>query len=165
MPCRRNTPAAATTTSTNVCDRIIPAAAAERLADAVDVFCESIAFSPAAMPTRLRGGRAARLAGQGPRRAAFEPWRRPACGTVPSPLGRSPRTPRRRGRAGHRQGRQRGRAAAGRVLLPARNAETAGRAAPRGWRADGGGQRPESRHFAAGFVAADARTWPARSSA
>ena len=31
---------------TNVCDRIVPAAAAERLADAVDVFCEGIAFSP-----------------------------------------------------------------------------------------------------------------------
>ena len=32
---------------THVCDEIIPAAAAERLADAVDVFCERIAFSPA----------------------------------------------------------------------------------------------------------------------
>jgi imidazolonepropionase len=30
-----------------VCEEIIPAAAAERLADAVDVFCERIAFSPA----------------------------------------------------------------------------------------------------------------------
>lgn len=30
-----------------VCDEMIPAAAAENLADAVDVFCESIAFSPA----------------------------------------------------------------------------------------------------------------------
>ena len=30
-----------------VCDEIIPAAAAEGLADAVDVFCESMAFSPA----------------------------------------------------------------------------------------------------------------------
>ncbi|AKU13074.1 imidazolonepropionase [Azoarcus sp. CIB] len=30
-----------------VCDEMIPAAAAEGLADAVDVFCESIAFSPA----------------------------------------------------------------------------------------------------------------------
>lgn len=30
-----------------VCEEIIPAAAAERLADAVDVFCENIAFSPA----------------------------------------------------------------------------------------------------------------------
>jgi imidazolonepropionase len=30
-----------------VCDEIIPAAAAERLADAVDVFCDRIAFSPA----------------------------------------------------------------------------------------------------------------------
>ncbi len=29
-----------------VCDQILPAAAAERLADAVDVFCEGIAFSP-----------------------------------------------------------------------------------------------------------------------
>jgi len=32
---------------TLVCDEIIPAAAAEQLADAVDVFCERIAFSPA----------------------------------------------------------------------------------------------------------------------
>jgi imidazolonepropionase len=31
---------------TLVCDEIIPAAAAEKLADAVDVFCEGIAFSP-----------------------------------------------------------------------------------------------------------------------
>ena len=31
---------------TLVCDEIIPAAAAERLADAVDVFCEGVAFSP-----------------------------------------------------------------------------------------------------------------------
>ncbi len=31
----------------HVCDAIIPAAAAEGLADAVDVFCETIAFSPA----------------------------------------------------------------------------------------------------------------------
>ncbi len=30
-----------------VCDEMIPAAAAEQLADAVDVFCENIAFSPA----------------------------------------------------------------------------------------------------------------------
>lgn len=30
-----------------ICDEIIPAAAAEKLADAVDVFCERIAFSPA----------------------------------------------------------------------------------------------------------------------
>src|SRR5690606_31340408 len=30
-----------------VCEQMIPAAAAEGLADAVDVFCESIAFSPA----------------------------------------------------------------------------------------------------------------------
>jgi imidazolonepropionase len=30
-----------------VCDQILPAAAAEQLADAVDVFCEKIAFSPA----------------------------------------------------------------------------------------------------------------------
>jgi imidazolonepropionase len=30
-----------------VCNEIIPAAAAERLADAVDVFCEGVAFSPA----------------------------------------------------------------------------------------------------------------------
>lgn len=30
-----------------VCDEMIPAVAAERLADAVDVFCEGIAFSPA----------------------------------------------------------------------------------------------------------------------
>jgi imidazolonepropionase len=32
---------------THVCDEMIPAAAAERLVDAVDVFCERIAFSPA----------------------------------------------------------------------------------------------------------------------
>jgi imidazolonepropionase len=32
---------------TLICDEIIPAAAAEHLADAVDVFCENIAFSPA----------------------------------------------------------------------------------------------------------------------
>ena len=32
---------------THVCDEMIPAAAAEGLADAVDVFCERIAFSPA----------------------------------------------------------------------------------------------------------------------
>jgi imidazolonepropionase len=32
---------------TEVCDRMIPAIAAEQLADAVDVFCEGIGFSPA----------------------------------------------------------------------------------------------------------------------
>ncbi len=46
-PCRRSTPAEPTIISRHVCDAIIPAAAAERLADAVDVFCEGVAFSPA----------------------------------------------------------------------------------------------------------------------
>lgn len=41
-----------------VCDEIIPTAAEERLADAVDVFCETIAFSPAQCERVFRAAQA-----------------------------------------------------------------------------------------------------------
>ena len=41
-----------------VCDEMIPAVAAEGLADAVDAFCEGIGFSPAQTRARVRSGRA-----------------------------------------------------------------------------------------------------------
>jgi imidazolonepropionase len=44
-----------------VCDEIVPAAAHERLADAVDAFCETIAFSPAQVRRVFEAARRARL--------------------------------------------------------------------------------------------------------
>ena len=45
MRCRRNTQAAASDYTDLVCNEMLPALAAEGLVDAVDVFCERIAFT------------------------------------------------------------------------------------------------------------------------
>ena len=127
MPCRRSTRAAPTTTSTCVVDEMLPAVAAEGLADAVDAFCERIAFTPEQTERGLRRGAAPRPAGEAARRPALRHGRRGAGRALRRALGRSPGV-RQRGR--HRrdgEGRHGRRAAAGRLLLPARDAAAADR--------------------------------------
>ena len=46
-PCRRSTPDRADDYIDHICDEMLPALAAEGLVDAVDAFCEYLAFSPA----------------------------------------------------------------------------------------------------------------------
>ena len=53
-----------------VADKMLPALAAEGLVDAVDGFCESIAFTREEIARVFEAARAARLAGQAARRAA-----------------------------------------------------------------------------------------------
>ena len=65
-----------TPTSTRSASRRCAPRAAEGLVDAVDGFCEGIAFSPGAGGAGLRRGARARPAGQAPRRAALQPRRR-----------------------------------------------------------------------------------------
>ena len=68
----------ATPTSTHVCDDILPAIAREGLADAVDAFCERIAFTPAQTRRVFETRARARPAGQAARRPAVRPRRRRA---------------------------------------------------------------------------------------
>ena len=133
---------------THICDEMIRPPRPKRLADAVDVFCERIAFSPAqcervfaaavrhGLPVKghfeqLSNLGGARLAARSrpSRRTTSSISMRRACGDC---------------RSGHG-----GRAAARCVLLPPRDAEAAGGRASRGRRADGRGQRPEPRHLSA----------------
>ena len=92
MRCRRNSPAAPTTTSTR-CARWLPALHAEGLVDAVDAFCERIAFTPAqtrrvfdaaralGLPVKLHAEQLSdqrrRRAGRDVRRAVLRPPRTP----------------------------------------------------------------------------------------
>ena len=62
--------------ATRCCRRIARAG----LADAVDAFCEGIAFTPAQIARVFDGGASARPAGEAARRAALEPRRRRAGG-------------------------------------------------------------------------------------
>ncbi len=59
--CRPNIPAVRAEYIALVCDEIIPAAARAGLADAVDAFCETIAFTRREDAARLRGGAQAGL--------------------------------------------------------------------------------------------------------
>ena len=79
---------------------------------------------------RVRGGEAAGPAGEAARRPAFQPRRRGAGGPLRRAVGRSSGIHRRGRRRGHGQGRHRGGAVAGRVLLHPRDAQAAGRALP-----------------------------------
>ena len=74
--------------------------AEEGLIDAVDGFCEGIAFSPDADRPRLRQGRSARPAGQAPCRAIVGSWRGQAGGMVRRAVGRSSGISGRRRRGG-----------------------------------------------------------------
>ena len=65
-----------------VCIPTLRAAAAEGLVDAVDAFCEGIAFAPPRWRRVFAVAREPRPAGEDPRRAALEPRRRAARGRV-----------------------------------------------------------------------------------
>ena len=97
-----------------VCIPTLRAAHAEGLVDAVDAFCEGIAFIPAQVARVFARRARPRPAGEDPRRAALEPRRRRAGGRVRRAFGRPPGVSR-RGRA------SRAMAAAGTVAVhPAR---------------------------------------------
>ena len=77
MRCRRKPRATRTPTSPRSSSEMLPAIAAEGLADAVDGFCEGIAFSPEQIDARVRRGQGARPAGEAACRPAFQSaWRR-----------------------------------------------------------------------------------------
>ena len=113
-----------------VCETMLPAIAREGLADAVDAFCEGIAFTPEetarvfaaartlGLPVKLHADQLSNL--HGARLAA----------SLRRALGRPSRIHRRGRRRGDGGGRHGRRAAAGRLLLPARDAGAAGRRLP-----------------------------------
>ena len=131
-----------------VAREMLPAIAAEGLADAVDAFCEGIAFSPEQTGARLQGRPRTGPAGAPARRPALGHRRSRAGGELRRPLGRPPRAHergRRRGDGGGRLGRG---AAARRLLLPARHPCPAGRGLPPSPRAHGRGDGLQPRHLA-----------------
>ena len=139
----------------DVCDRQMPAIAKAGLADAVDAFCESIAFSPEqtarvfetarklGLPVKLHAEQLTTLGGAelAARFGALSADHLEHADEA--------------GIAGVGAGRHRGRAAARRLLFPARDAEAAGRSAAQARRADRHLQRFQSRHLAADLAAAD----------
>ena len=92
--CRPNTRAAPTTTSTPSC-AWLPALHAEGLVDAVDAFCDRIAFTPAQTRRVFEAARAPGAAGQAACRAAERPGRRGARGRIRRAVVRPPRAPER----------------------------------------------------------------------
>ena len=74
-----------------VCNEMIPAVAAEGLAETVDAFCEGHRLFSGADRARIRGRASARLEGEAARRSTVEPARSGARGSVRSALGRSSR--------------------------------------------------------------------------
>ena len=137
-----------------VCDTIIPQAAAAGPADAVDAFCEHLAFSPAqvervfaaaeaaGLPVKLHAEQLSALGGS-TLAARHHALRRP------SRIRHRTRCPR-HGRCRHRGG-----AAARRLLPAARNPVPAGRAVPQAPRGDGDRQRRQPRHLAGAVAAPD----------
>ena len=126
-----------------------PTLAAEGLVDAVDGFCERIAFSCDEMRYVFAAARRLRSAGQIARRAALQHGRRGARRRIRRAIGRSSRASgrgRRRGACAREYGRG---AAARRLLLSARDAGAAGRALAQARMRDGGRNRRQPRHFAA----------------
>ena len=110
-----------------VCDEMLPAIAREGLADAVDAFCEGIAFSPEQVARVFEAAQSARPAREAPCRSAFgSAWRRTrrtvrrACPRITRAHGRSRR--RGDGESGHSR-----RASARRILFPARHQASAHR--------------------------------------
>ena len=114
----------------HVIDEMLPAVHAEGLADAVDAFCEGIAFSPA-RSSGCSKRRASRLAGQAARRTALHPCTAPRWRRRSRAVGRPSRTRRRVRCQGDGEGRHRRGAAARRVLHAARNQGAAGRSVPK----------------------------------
>ena len=124
------------------------------LADAVDGFCEGIAFSPEqiarvfeaakalGLPVKLHADQLSNLHGA----ALAASYRRA--------VGRSSRIHRRGGRRGDGQGRHGRGAPAGRLLFHPRDEEAADRPLPQARRADGDRHRLQSGHLAADVVAA-----------
>ena len=136
-------------------NEMLPAIAAEGLADAVDGFCEGIAFSPDADRARVRRGAGARPAGQAACRPALQPQRRRArrplsarCRPIISNIPTRPASRRWR------------RPAPSRCSCPAPTISCARRKKPpvdlfrAARRADGGRHRLQSRHLAADLAAA-----------
>ena len=129
-----------------VCHTIVPAAAAEGLAEAVDVFCEGVGFSPAQTRRVFDAARAhgLQLKGHVEQLSNLHGAALVAeCGGLSADhieylddAGVAAMA-----QAGHRGG-----AAAGGLLLPARNPEAAGRQTARGRCGDGGIHRPQPRH-------------------
>ena len=135
---------------------MLPAVAETGLADAVDAFCEGIAFSPAQIARVLHRGPGARPAGEAACRPAFGPaaarhWPpasarcRPTISNTPTRPGPPPwprparwpcccRAP---------------------SISSARRQAAAGRGVPPAWRAPGPGHRLQPRHLAADLAAAD----------
>ena len=116
--------------STRSAREMLPALAREGLADAVDAFCEGIAFSPEQTARVFDAAQGAWPAGQAPRRPALEPARREARRRLRRALGRSSRIHGRGRRRRDGEGRHGRRAAAGRLLHPARDEAAAGRGVP-----------------------------------
>jgi imidazolonepropionase len=134
----------------------LPSLHAEKLVDAVDAFCERIAFTPAQTRRVFETAHCARPAGEAARRAAERHGRRRARRRVRRALVRAPRVPERGGVRAMAEGGQRRGAAAGRVLLPARDEAAAGRRAARGGRADRDRDRPQPGLVADALAAPDA---------
>eukprot|EP01136_Pigoraptor_vietnamica_P017509 Opistho-1_new@62755 len=103
---------------------------------------------------RVRGRAGAGPAGQAARRTTLRPGRRGAGRLVRRALVRPPGTPGRRRHPRHAAGRQRGRAAARCLLLPARDEAAPHRRAAPGRRAHGGIDRPQPRHLTRPVAAA-----------
>jgi imidazolonepropionase-like amidohydrolase len=140
---------------TKVCDEILPAVAAENLADAVDGFCEGIAFSPEqiarvfdkakelGLPVKLHADQLLQSAWRHARRrygalsADHLEYTDEAGAIAMAKAGTV---------AVH---------AARRVLFHPRDQEAAGRSVPQARRADGCRDRLQSRHLAADLAAAD----------
>ncbi len=142
-------------TSTCVCSEMLPALAAEGLVDAVDVFCERIAFSleetervfQAAqrlnLPVKLHAEQLSDMGGA----ALAARYGALSCDHIEH-LSQA-------GIDAMRDVGHGGRAAAGRVLHAARHDRAAHRRAARGRRADGGVDRSQPRHLAGAEPAAD----------
>ena len=138
-----------------VVDEMLPAIAAEGLADAVDGFCEGIAFSTDEMRLVFDAAKAHRPAGQAACRPALQSARRRPCRRVWRAVGRSSRIYRRSRRRSHGEERHRRRHPARRLLLHPRDEEAADRAVPQGRCCDGDRHRQQSRHLAAHLAASD----------
>ena len=122
-------------------EQTLPAIAAEGLADAVDGFCESIAFSPDEIARVFEAAQATRPAGEAACRSALQPARRGARRALWRPLRRSSGAYGRGRRRRDGQGRDRGDAVAGRLLFHSRDQAPADRTVPPTRRCDGGGDR------------------------
>ena len=126
---------------------VLPGAVERNLADAVDAFCEGIAFDAAQVARVFEKGGGAWHAGQAAR-GPTERWRRRRAGRpFRGGLGRSPGVRLCFGSAGTRRRRDGGGAVARRLADPQRNPPPAGRRVPAAQGADRDRHRLQSRHF------------------